>query len=133
MLSTFQIAAVSAVLSGLVVGTWDAAARTPAASTTKTFVDRVPETSIETGAATSLISAEQRRPTQSAGQKGDRSASAGAAGCDEAAWPYVPQACLHLAGGAEPRTSVRMITVETRQGENTSILMRMPQTTVAAR
>ena len=132
MLSTFRIAAVSAVLSGLVVGIWDADARTPADSA-KTFVDRVPETAVEASTATSLISAEQRRPTQSAGRKGDRSASAGVAGCDEAAWPYVPQACLHFAGGAEPRTSVRTITVETRQGDNTSILMRMPQTTVAAR
>jgi hypothetical protein len=133
MLSTFQIAAVSAVLSGLVVGIWDADARTPANATTKAFVDRVPETAIETGVATGLSSAEQRRPTQSAGRKGDRNVSAGSAGCDEA-WPYIPQECLHLAGGAEPRTSVRMITVETRAGEeNTSILMRMAQTAVAAR
>jgi len=120
MLSTFQIAAVSAVLSGLVVGVWDADTRTPGTATTKTFVDRVPDTAFETGAAVSLVSAEQHRPTQSVGRKGDRGVSAGAAGCDEAAWPYIPKECLHLAGGDGPRTGVRMITVETRQGENTS-------------
>lgn len=132
MLSTLQIAAVSAVLSGVVVGVWEADARTPALSSTKTFVERVPETSIERGAATSLTSAEQHRPTQSAGAKADRIVSAGANVCGEAGWPYVPQECIHLANGVEPRP-IRMITVETRQGENTSILMRIPQTTVAAR
>jgi len=48
-------------------------------------------------------------------------------------WPYVPQECFHLTGGVSPRTSVRMITVETRDIENTSILTRMPQSTVASR
>jgi hypothetical protein len=130
MLSTLRIAALSAVLSGLVVGIWDVGAGTPAATSTKTFVDRVPETSIERGAA-AVLTAEQHRPVQSVGQKGNRIAP-GASTCGDAAWPYIPQECLQLAAGG-PRASARMITVETRQGENTSILMRLPQTTLAAR
>jgi hypothetical protein len=129
MLSTFKIAALSAVLSGLVVGVWDA--RTPAATSTKTFVDRVPQTTIEGGAA-AVLTAEQHRPDQSVGKKGDRTAP-GTSTCGDAAWPYIPQECLQLTAAAGPRPSARMITVETRQGENTSILMRLPQTTVAAR
>ena len=91
MLSTLQIAAVSAVLSGLVVGVWDSDARTPASGSTKTFVDRVPETAVDSGGPAVLITAEERRPTQSTGRKGDRSASAEASACGDAAWPYVPR------------------------------------------
>jgi len=132
MLSTLQIAAVSAVLSGVVVGVWEADAQTPSFASSKTFVERVPESSIEVGAATNLTTPEQHRPTQSVGRKADRIVPAGANACGEAGWPYVPHECIYLANGVEPRP-IRMITVETRPGENTSILMRMPQTTVAAR
>ena len=133
MLSTFQLAAVSAVLSGLVIGIWDADARTPASGSTKTSLDRVPETAVDSGGPGVLIKAKERRPTQSTGRKGDRTASAGASACADAAWPYVPQECLHLTGGDGQRASVRMITVETREGKNTSILRRLPQTTIASR
>ena len=132
MLSNIKIAAVSAVLSGLIVGIWDGDARTSPAASPKTFVDRVPETAIETGAGNGLMSGGVQRPFQSAGIKGDRT-PVGACTCNNAAWPYIPQECLHLTGLAAPRTGVRVITVETREGENTSILMRMPQTTVATR
>ena|SRR5829696_5096886 len=128
MLSTFQLAAVSAVLSGLVVGIWDADARTSASSSTKTFLNRVPESAVDSDGPAVLIKAEERRPTQSTRGKGDRSASAEASACADAAWPYVPQKCHHLTGKDGPRS-----TVETHEDENTSILMRVPQTTVASR
>ena len=70
MLSNLKIAAVSAVLSGLIVGIWDGDARTSPAASPKTFVDRVPETATEPGAANGLISGEVRRPFQSRGDKG---------------------------------------------------------------
>jgi hypothetical protein len=133
LLSNIKIAAVSAVLSGLIVGIWDGDARTSPEASPKTFVDRVPETATEPGAGNGLISGEVRRPFQSAGIKGDRINPVEASACNNAAWPYIPQDCLHLTGLAGPRTGVRVITVETREGENTSILMRMPQTTVATR
>jgi hypothetical protein len=124
---------VSAVLSGLIVGIWDGDARTSPAASPKTFVDRVPETATEPGATNGLISGEVRRPFQTVGIKGDRITSVKTSDCSNAAWPYIPEDCLHLTGLAGPRTGVRVITVETREGENTSILMRMPQTTVATR
>jgi hypothetical protein len=133
MLSNLKIAAVSAVLSGLIVGIWDGDARTSPAASPKTFVDRVPETAIETGAGNGLMSGEVRRPFQTVGIKGDRITSVKTSDCSNAAWPYIPGDCLHLTGLAGPRAGVRVITVETREGENTSILMRMPQTTVATR
>jgi hypothetical protein len=129
MLLNLKIAAVSAVLSGVIVGIWDGDAR----SSPKTIVDRVPETATEPGAANGLISGEVRRPFQSVGIKGDRITSVKTSDCSNAAWPYIPHDCLHLTGLAGPRTGVRVITVETREGENTSILVRMPQTTVATR
>jgi hypothetical protein len=129
MLSNIKIAAVSAVLSGVIVGIWDGDDR----SSPKTIVDRVPETATEPGAANGLISGEVRRPFQSVGIKGDRITSVKTSDCSNAAWPYIPKDCLHLTGLAGPRAGVRVITVETREGENTSILMRMPQTTVATR
>jgi hypothetical protein len=74
MLSNIKIAAVSAVLSGLIVGIWDGDARTSPAASPKTFVDRVPETAIETGAGNGLMSGGVQRPFQSAEIKGDRTA-----------------------------------------------------------
>jgi hypothetical protein len=71
-------------------------------------------------------------PFESAGIKGDRT-PVEASACNNAAWPYILEDCLDLTGLAGPRAGVRVITVETREGENTSILMRMPQTTVATR
>ena len=45
LLSNIKIAAVSAVLSGLIVGIWDGDARTSPEASPKTFVDRVPASS----------------------------------------------------------------------------------------
>jgi hypothetical protein len=129
MLLNLKIAAVSAVLSGVIVGIWDGDAR----SSPKTIVDRVQETATEPGAANGLMRGEVRRPFQTVGIKGDRITSVKTSDCSNAAWPYIPEDCLHLTGLAGPRAGVRVITVETREGENTSILMRMPQTTVATR
>jgi hypothetical protein len=129
MLSNIKIAAVSAVLSGVIVGICDGDAR----SSPKTIVDRVPETATEPGATNGLTSGEVRRPFQTVAIKGDRITSVKTSDCSNAAWPYIPEDCLHLTGLAGPRAGVRVITVETREGENTSILMRMPQTTVATR
>jgi hypothetical protein len=130
MLSTVRIAVLSAVLSGIVVSTlWTADAQAPLPASTKTFVDRLPETpmaSVEmatTGAAFFAM--------KSAGHKGDRMA-VGEDACRDAAWPYVPDACIAKARDESPRI-IRTVTVEMRQGENTSVLVRMPQTVVAAR
>src|SRR5215212_6913988 len=130
MLSTIRLAALSAVLAGVVVSTlWTSEGQSAVPSTTK-IMDRLPQGD---DASLKLGVAELRPTTEGSAGKGDRIASAQTGSCKEAAWPYVPQKCLTLVGAAEPRSSIRMITVEERQGENTSILVRLPQISVAAR
>jgi hypothetical protein len=97
---------------------------------TAKIMDRLPQGD---DASPKLGAAELRPTTEGSAGKGDRIASAQTGGCKEAAWPYVPRTCLTLVGAAEPRSSIRMITVEERQGENSSILLRLPQISVAAR
>jgi len=130
MFSTFKIVVLSAVLSGLVVSTlW-----TPEAQTnvpTKTFVDRLPQDASDNIAQ--LITVTRSPATRTSEHKADRIIPGRLEGCGEAAWPYARQECVTLASGAEPRSSVRFVTVESRVGENTSVLVRMPQTTVASR
>jgi hypothetical protein len=130
MLATLRIAVLSAVLSGIVVSTlWTADAQAPAPASTKVFVDRLPETPMPSAEMASIGAAFS--DMKSAGHKEDRIAVSEDA-CRAAAWPYVPDACISKAGEERPRI-IRTVTVEMRQGENTSVLVRMPQTVVAAR
>jgi hypothetical protein len=63
--------------------------------------------------------------------KGDRLATR--ADCVDQTWPYIAPACL-AAGTAGPQEKrVRMITIEARDGKNTSVLVRAPQAEVALR
>ena len=132
MFSTFKIVVLSAVLSGFVVSTlWTPEAQTKTPVPTKTFVDRLPQDASDSIAQ--LVTVTQSPASRTSERKADRIIPGRTGGCGEAAWPYVPQECVTLASGAEPRSSVRFVTVENRVGENTSVLVRMPQTTVASR
>ena len=133
MFSTLKIAVLSAVLSGVVVSTfWTPQAHTETPDGTKTFVDRLPPDAPE-NATVQLVTVTRSPATHTSGRKGDRVIPGQASGCAEAAWPYLPQECVTLASRTEPRSSVRFVTVENRVGENTSVLVRMPPTTVASR
>jgi hypothetical protein len=126
MLATIRITVISAVLSALVVSTfWAAEPPMPASAPSKDFLDRVSEPlfNLQTGAASSAV--------RSAGQKADRIKQA-SSGCRDAAWPYVPDECISKATAEAPRI-VRTVTLETRSGNNTSVLVRLPQTVLAAR
>ena len=69
------------------------------------------------------------QPLRSA--KGDRLAVA--TECADQTWPHIAPACLSAGPGDAPRNRVRMITVESRDGTNTSLLTRIPQPAVASR
>jgi hypothetical protein len=69
------------------------------------------------------------KPIVAAG-KGDRMAKPG---CATQEWPYIAPNCLVAADGAQVRKVSRVITVERRTGENSSELVRVPVTAVAAR
>ena len=126
MLSTIRITVISAVLSALVVSTfWAVEPLMSAPAPSKDSVDRISEplSNLRTGAALSAV--------RSAGQKADR-IHVTSSGCRDAAWPYVPDECISKATAETPRI-VRTVTLETRPGNNTSVLVRLPQTVVAAR
>ena len=125
MLSTIRITVISAVLSGTFMSTiWTMEPTTFVPDSSKPFAERVTEAPRgQSGLALSAV--------RSAGQKGDR-LEAGSNACRDAAWPYVPDECLSKATAEAPRI-VRTVTLETRPGNNTSVLVRLPQTVVAAR
>jgi hypothetical protein len=125
MLSTIRIIVSSAVLSGTFVSTiWTTEPTTFVPASSKPFAERVTEAPRNhSGLALSAV--------RSAGQKGDR-LKPGSNACRDAAWPYVPDECISKATAEAPRI-IRTVTLETRPGNNTSVLVRLPQTVVAAR
>jgi hypothetical protein len=124
MLSTIRIIVISAVLSAVFVSTiWTTEPTTFVPASSKPFPERVTEPVMaQTGQALSEV--------RSAGQKGHR-LEPGSNACRDAAWPYVPDECISKATAEAPRI-VRTVTLETRPGNNTSVLVRLPQTVVAA-
>lgn len=56
------------------------------------------------------------------------------ANCAAQTWPNIPHGCLTSADGRPVRQAARMITVEDRrEGERTSVLVRLPAVDVARR
>ena len=55
------------------------------------------------------------------------------AGCLSQAWPHIPAECLSPVGEARAPRPVRTITIETREGANTSVLVRVPEGMAVAR
>jgi len=135
MLSWIKIAGLSAILSAGVVtasGNTGQAAITPG----KVSYDRLPPSSdvpeVRFGTR-SLVGAPATPRSAFASGKGDRWSAPSEADCSRQAWPYISDACLAPAGEARAWRSVRTITVETREGANTSVLVRVPQPALAAR
>ena len=73
------------------------------------------------------------RPQTSTETKGDLLRKAPQGACASQAWPNVAPECLEAASGTPVRSNVRMITVEQREGTNTSVLVRIPATEIAQR
>jgi hypothetical protein len=125
MLSTIRIAVISAVLSATFVSTiWTTEPTTLVPASSKPFTERVTEPLMaQAGQALSVV--------RSVGQKGDR-LEPGSNDCRDAAWPYVPDECISKHRAEMPRT-VRTVTIEMRNRQSASALVRIPQTVVAAR
>jgi hypothetical protein len=125
-----KMSALSAVLSFTLVTAYNQAwSSQPDATGAKLFQDRLAgEGTADVRIPTSVAA---QLPSVSAGRKGDRLPSR--TGCADQTWPYLSPACLTAeSGGAKPR-AVRVITVETRQGTNTSVLARVPHADIASR
>jgi hypothetical protein len=70
-------------------------------------------------------------PSISTAVKGDRLAAH--ANCVDQTWPYIASTCLAASTAGSQEKRVRMITIEAREGENTSVLVRVPQAEIASR
>jgi len=135
MVQWIKIAGLSAILAAGVVtafGNTGQAAITPG----KISYDRLPSSSNRPevrSEARALVGAPATPSSDFGSGKEDRWSARREADCSRQAWPYISDACLAPAGEARAPRPVRTITVETRQGTNTSVLVRVPQTTVASR
>lgn len=57
--------------------------------------------------------------------KSDKLTAAG--GCAGQTWPYIANECRVGKNGAPVRQATRTVTIEQRVGENTSVLLRLPE------
>jgi hypothetical protein len=137
MFELMKIVGLSAVLSAGVVTASEMGSRPDqGAASGKIYHDRVPAG--EPGPAqalriTRVASLDEGQGSQaSKGGKGDLLRNASQKACTSQAWPNIAPECLEAAGGM-PVRSVRMITVEQREGANTSVLVRIPAAEIAQR
>ena len=136
MLELMKIVGVSAVLSaGFVSGSEMQGHPDREPVSGKIYTDRVPEGDAVparilpiTYAAATL----DEGPQTSSEAKGDLRRAPQRA-CASQAWPNVAPECLGAADGTPLRSNVRMITVEQRDGMNTSVLVRIPAPELAQR
>jgi hypothetical protein len=138
MFELMKIVGVSAVLSaGFVTASEMQAQPSPEPASGKIYNDRLPQGDAiparpwRIGYAAG--SQDESRSSTSAGTKGDLLTKAPRGACASKAWPNVGPECLEAANGTPSRASVRMITVEQREGANTSVLVRVPSPELAQR
>ena len=134
MFQLLKIVGVSAVLSaGFVVVS---EMRVDAAATSgKVHTDRLPQGEAGPAQRSRLIhlAGQMDAPAHSAAGAKGHSMRAAPLACTAQAWPHVSRDCLAAADGTPARASVRTITLERREGVNTSVLVRMPAPELAQR
>ena len=132
MMQWIKIAGLSAILAaGVVTAFGDTGQAAPARG--KLFHDRLPASSDMPevrSEARLLAGAPAASSHHTASGKGDRWSARAAADCSA---PYISAECLTPVGEARATRPGRTITVETREGANTSVLVRVPQPMLAAR
>jgi hypothetical protein len=137
MFELMKIVGVSAVLSAGVVTASEMHGHQAAEPVSgKAYTDRLPQGDLAPSRALRITYASQsegREPRMSAGTKGDLLGKAPQGTCASKAWPNIAPECLESANGTPVRSSVRMITVEQREGVNTSVLVRIPSPELAQR
>ena len=140
MFATFKMIAITAAVSAAIVTAYDLPSVRANSETgtktyyAKTYYDRVLPSEPANGAK--VILAVAAVPTQSssaaAGGKGD-SLRATDPNCAAQAWPNVARECLIAEVGTPVRKAVRTITIEKREGANTSVLVPVPSAEIASR
>jgi hypothetical protein len=129
MLQTVKIVGLSAVLSaGLVTASAIPGMPISGAVQGKIYNDRVPPTAAPRFAYSAFTAEPETTGSTRAGPLGGSPDS-----CAAQAWPHIPQECLAPVAGAPIRKTVRTVTVERREGANTSVLVRVPSPDIAQR
>ena len=129
MFGFVKMAALSAVLSyGVVNAYGPVTAAEPASS--KVFHDRVLPSDEVAGRAMPAVQTTGTASRAPIGAKQDRLVKA--APCETQAWPHRTEDCLTRTDGGAPKR-VRVITIESREEANVSVLARVRQADFAQR
>ena len=134
MFELMKIVGVSAVLSAGFVTASEIPGQPEREPSAKIYTDRIPEGDAVPARALRItyVAATLDAGGQASSEaKGDLLRNAAQRGCASLTWPNIAPECLGAVDG-NPR-NVRMITVEQRDGANTSVLMRIPVSEVAHR
>lgn len=138
MFATFKMIGLASALSAGVVTAYDLPQlRDNAAPAGKTFYDRVlPSEEIQAPVIVAYAASlpETTGSVKEVRQdgKGDQLKSLDPT-CSSQTWPNISRDCLVAENGATIRKPARTVTIEKREGANTSVLVRKPVTGVASR
>ena len=135
MIASFKMIGLASALSAGVVTAYDLPRQSPEPAG-KTYYDRIlPSDEIEAPKTVVALSVpETTGSVQASAQpgKGDQLKSQDPT-CSAQTWPNISRDCLVAEDGTPIRKPVRTITIEKREGANTSTLVRVPAAGVASR
>ena len=132
MFGTFKMITVTAALAAGVVTAYDMPqVRAGGETQTKTYYDRVLP-SEPTPAKHARVADPDQTGSIKSGVKADVLRAADPA-CATQAWPNISRECLAAENGGQLRKPARTITIEKREGQNTSVLVRVPAAEIATR
>jgi hypothetical protein len=134
MFGTFKMITVTAALAAGVVTAYDMPqVRAGGETAGKIYYDRVLPSEPASGAKLVYAVAV---PEHTGSIKSDAKADSlrtSDASCAGQAWPNISRECLVAENGAQVRKPARTITIEKREGVNSSVLMRVPAAEIASR
>ena len=137
MFATFKMIGLASALSAGVVTAYDLPRQSPE-PVGKTYYDRVlPSDPIEGERAITVAAAMPETTgsvaTETAAAPGKADQLRTDPSCQAQTWPNISRDCLVAENGTPIRKATRTITIEKREGANTSTLVRVPATGVASR
>jgi hypothetical protein len=133
MFGTFKMITVTAALAAGVVTAYDMPqVRAGGETATQTYYDRV----LPSEATPTKLVYGASVPEQTGSLKSDVKADSLRTldpACATQAWPNISRECLVAENGGQVRKPARTITIEKREGQNTSVLVRVPSAEIASR
>ena len=138
MIASFKMIGLASALSAGVVTAYDLPRQSPEPAG-KTYYDRIlPADETEAPRTVVALSVPETTGSVKASPepgKGDRLAAPKVQdpACSAQTWPNISRDCLVAEDGTPIRKPARTITIEKREGANTSTLVRVPSTGVASR